>query len=66
MEIDSVSHRLTDVELNRRRTNNLCMYCGQDGHFSRNCPVRAQSQRGRSSGANISAISEWENSEPQG
>ena len=38
MEIDS--GRLTTTERNRRRTNNLCFYCGDSEHYRAECPVR--------------------------
>ena len=31
---------LSADEKERRRRNNLCMYCGKPGHFASNCPVR--------------------------
>ena len=31
---------LTQAEKDRRRTNNLCMYCGGAGHFATGCPVK--------------------------
>lgn len=34
---------LTAEEKERRRRNNLCMYCGKPGHFALNCPVRPSS-----------------------
>src|SRR4051794_30544526 len=30
--------KLTEVERQRHRMNNLCMYCGEAGHFSQDCP----------------------------
>ncbi|XDV15206.1 hypothetical protein PO909_015336 [Leuciscus waleckii] len=38
MEFDS--GRLTTTERNRRRTNNLCFYCGASEHYRAECPVR--------------------------
>ncbi|KAL0172763.1 hypothetical protein M9458_033074, partial [Cirrhinus mrigala] len=38
MQMDST--RLTRTERNRRITQGLCLYCGQNGHLIRNCPIR--------------------------
>ncbi|KZZ87382.1 Retrotransposon gag protein [Ascosphaera apis ARSEF 7405] len=42
MEIDASGPRgpLTEAERQRRRSGNLCLYCGQSGHFRVNCPSR--------------------------
>lgn len=32
--------RLTQEEKERRRLQNLCLYCGEAGHFRLNCPSR--------------------------
>ena len=43
MEIDSVNSQratLTNQERQRRRANNLCLYCGNPDHIVRTCPVR--------------------------
>ncbi|KAL0168185.1 hypothetical protein M9458_036407, partial [Cirrhinus mrigala] len=34
------STRLSRMERNRRITLGLCLYCGQNGHLIRNCPIR--------------------------
>src|SRR5206468_420535 len=31
--------RLTEQQREHRRKNNLCMYCGAEGHIIRNCPT---------------------------
>lgn len=31
---------LTGEERQRRRLNNLCMYCGEPGHYVRSCPAK--------------------------
>ena len=36
----SGSPRLTEEEKERRRRNNLCLYCGGSGHMVRNCPAK--------------------------
>ncbi|KAI2657431.1 Transposon Tf2-8 polyprotein [Labeo rohita] len=38
MQIDY--SRLTHTERNRRLTSGLCLYCGNNGHLIRNCPVK--------------------------
>lgn len=38
MQVDT--HKLTPAECNHRRELNLCLYCGNEGHFIRTCPSR--------------------------
>jgi len=38
MQIDH--SRLSSAERQRRLTQNLCLYCGQDGHYISECPTR--------------------------
>ncbi|KAL0151004.1 hypothetical protein M9458_053517 [Cirrhinus mrigala] len=38
MQVNST--RLSRTERNRRITLGLCLYCGQQGHHIRNCPIR--------------------------
>ncbi|KAI2659502.1 Retrotransposon Gag-like protein 3 [Labeo rohita] len=38
MQVDTT--RLTPTERNRRLSSGLCLYCGNNGHFIRNCPVK--------------------------
>ncbi|KAL0195101.1 hypothetical protein M9458_008673, partial [Cirrhinus mrigala] len=38
MQVDST--RLSCSERNRRLSQGLCLYCGQQGHLLRNCPIR--------------------------
>ena len=40
--------KLTEAERNRRRTNNLCLYCGTAGHIAINCPISRCPYRGNS------------------
>ncbi len=41
MQIDAAKFKpLTEVEKLRRRTNNLCLYCGNPGHVARQCPQK--------------------------
>ncbi len=41
MQIDVVKFKpLTEAEKLRRRTNNLCLYCGNTGHRARQCPQK--------------------------
>lgn len=32
--------KLSEEERTRRRSNNLCLYCGSKDHFLKNCPIR--------------------------
>lgn len=45
MEIDAIRvvTKLTAEEKQRRKDNNLCLYCGGAGHRVDNCPVKAKS-----------------------
>lgn len=46
MELDATrklspgTKHLSEEEKNRRRRENLCLYCGQKGHFLSNCQIR--------------------------
>jgi hypothetical protein len=41
MQIDTAKFKsLTEAEKLRRRTNNLCFYCGNPGHIARQCPQK--------------------------
>lgn len=44
MELDAVQIRgpLTQAEKHRRRSHNLCLYCGQAGHIAVNCPNKVR------------------------
>jgi len=47
MEVDAIKARLVagclpPAERERRKKNNLCLYCGQLGHIVSSCPVRSQ------------------------
>ncbi|OMJ17717.1 Retrotransposon-derived protein PEG10 [Smittium culicis] len=47
MEIEGTTTRrttLTPQERQRRRENNLCLYCGNPGHIIATCPLRSQSR----------------------
>ena len=50
MEVDVAKERtkhmspLTNEERERRRRENLCLYCGEVGHFLKNCPRRPGNQ----------------------
>jgi hypothetical protein len=40
MELDAAGRRkLTKKERNRRKANNLCMCCGESGHWIKDCPM---------------------------
>lgn len=48
MEIDGtrvLRRPLTPQERQRRRDNNLCLYCGEAGHIAFDCPKRPQNRR---------------------
>lgn len=38
MQIDSIRRGITMQEKERRRIENLCLYCGDSGHYAINCP----------------------------
>jgi hypothetical protein len=41
MQLDAIRPRtLTASEKERRRANNLCLYCGGSGHFAQSCPSK--------------------------
>jgi hypothetical protein len=41
MQIDTAKFKsLTETEKLRRRTNNLCLYCGNPGHIAHQCPQK--------------------------
>ena len=37
--------RLSEEERARRISNNLCLRCGGEGHYSRNCPLKNRRSR---------------------
>ena len=45
MDLDKrqVAGKLNYAEKKRRREKNLCMYCGQPGHYANECPEKASS-----------------------
>lgn len=45
MEIDGTSKKLTDEEKQRRKVNNLCLYCGDSGHRRDSCSKRKNNMR---------------------
>ena len=59
MHVDAVQFsRLTAEEKERRRRNNLCLYCGGSGHMVRNCPLKLHI-------ASVGATSNSENGQAQ-
>jgi hypothetical protein len=41
MELDSTKRGpVPDAEKKRRRDNNLCAYCGGEGHYAASCPKK--------------------------
>ncbi|ERE89187.1 zinc finger CCHC domain-containing protein 5 [Cricetulus griseus] len=42
--------RLTQEEKERRRKLNLCLYCGNGGHYADNCPAKGNNNRNSPSG----------------
>ena len=40
MQLGLIRPSLTSEERLRRRTNNLCLYCGEPGHYVRTCPAK--------------------------
>lgn len=62
MEIDAVKARLVAgrlpaAERERRKKNNLCLYCGQAGHAVATCPIRSQKASQASQGTQQSTPS---------
>lgn len=60
MEIDAASprKRLTTQEKQRRKDQNLCLYCGKAGHYSPNCPAKTvkSEYNGKSTPKRISSV----------
>ncbi|KAE8227723.1 hypothetical protein CF326_g7372 [Tilletia indica] len=48
MQLDASQRRgpLTEAEKQRRRDNNLCLYCGGSGHMANSCPVKTSRSSG--------------------
>ncbi|KAE8262024.1 hypothetical protein A4X09_0g7552 [Tilletia walkeri] len=48
MQLDASQRRgpLTEAEKQRRRDNNLCLYCGGSGHMATTCPVKTSRNSG--------------------
>lgn len=45
MEIDYLRYKkLTQEEKNRRKSSNLCLYCGEPGHVVKSCPLKLKQQ----------------------
>lgn len=42
MQLGLLRPSLTPEERQRRRVNNLCMYCGESGHYVRSCPNKTR------------------------
>lgn len=53
MQLDAGQQKLTEEEKNRRRSQGLCLYCGQSGHIARVCPEKRH-PRGSGNSANVS------------
>lgn len=49
MELGTMKGPLTPQEKERRRRENLCLYCAQKGHFASNCPNKRPSTMGLAS-----------------
>lgn len=46
MELDSTKRGpLSDAEKKRRRENNLCAYCGEEGHYAASCPKKKKGNK---------------------
>ena len=66
MEVDTLSTNqprapLTEAEKHRRRSNHLCLYCGQPGHIARTCPAKVTPAR-----ANVRQLTNSGNANAQG
>lgn len=42
MHLGLLCTSLTPEERQGRRQNNLCLYCGEEAHYVRNCPAKAR------------------------
>ncbi|CAG8623952.1 17148_t:CDS:2, partial [Racocetra persica] len=68
IQIDNIQPRtLTEAEKKKRRTYNLCLYCGNPGHIVRSCPKKSRQQHKISSveAINLEEISGKEEFQPQ-
>ena len=55
MEVDAMRRGpLSAEEKDRRRRNNLCMYCGAGEHFANNCPNKSTRAKAKDQKANPS------------
>jgi hypothetical protein len=60
MDVDTLQAKgpLSQAEKDRRRQNNLCLYCGQPGHQLKDCRLKPSSQK-------LATVAEQGNDEPQ-
>jgi hypothetical protein len=65
MEVDSIRGPLTQGEKDRRRQNNLCLYCGTPGHRALDCRKRPIPPQARKFVASIDEASDQAKGSPQ-
>jgi hypothetical protein len=63
MEVDSIHGPLTQAEKDRRRNNNLCLYCGNPGHRAVDCRKRSNTFQPRKTIASITPTSQEQSKE---
>ncbi|KAI4178233.1 MAG: hypothetical protein LQ348_005656 [Seirophora lacunosa] len=47
VESGELQHKLSPLEINRRKSGNLCFYCGEAGHMKGECPQNPQKRQKR-------------------